>query len=90
MQDKPALLEIVPYPPYRPALPPPRTARLSEVGGWVALVALTAASISRRCLRVAMARAREERRPTAQLLRILVADAVAESRHADVAGASHA
>jgi len=37
-----------------------------------------------------VARAREERRPTAQLLRILVADAVAESRHVDVAGASHA
>jgi hypothetical protein len=37
-----------------------------------------------------VARAREERRPTAQLLRILVADAVAEFRHADVAGASHA
>ena len=37
-----------------------------------------------------VARAREERRPTAQLLRILVADAVAESRHADVGGASHA
>jgi hypothetical protein len=37
-----------------------------------------------------VARAREERRPTAQLLRILVADAVTESRHADLAGASHA
>ena len=37
-----------------------------------------------------VARAREERRPTAQLLRILVADAVAESQHADVGGASHA
>ena len=34
--------------------------------------------------------AREDRRPVAQLLRILVADAITEFRHAEVAGASHA
>jgi hypothetical protein len=36
-----------------------------------------------------VARAREDRRPVAQLLRILVADAIAEFRPADV-GAIHA
>jgi hypothetical protein len=53
VHDKPPSFEVVPVSAYRPVLPLPRTARLSEVGGRVAWVDLTAASISRMCLRVA-------------------------------------